>query len=232
MSSSAKPMEGEEKDIFGLVKNYNPDMPLADLSDLRSRTSAAMRQELMTNGATPAYARLTRLRGAIQNNLADAATNQAGQDAADVSRETIAPQQTIAGKLQGWANDFYANRAAQAGANIEGDLGQTSGVGSTANARFDGAGLPPAGGSGSVAGDQSVPPQPFDQAAADRLAQATQATKDRAGTFNQGPAKQVLAKAGTQDSYRLAGSARAGEIFPRRPDQFSGYSGAAANRWR
>lgn len=203
MSSSAKPMMGEEADIFDVAQNYDPQMPFADLADLRSRTSAAMRQELVTNGSTPAYARLTRLRGAIQNNISDAATNQSILDSQGVAAGTVAPSQTLAAKIKGWADDFYQNRAAQSGTASGDGIGGSATPGTTSLSGADGAGLSSPRGFRSSQGDQGVPPQPFDQGAADRLAEATQATKERAQAFGAAPIKQVLAKAGTQDAYRL-----------------------------
>lgn len=225
MSSSAKPMEGEEASIFDVAQNYDHQTPLADMADLRSRTSAAMRQELTTNGRTPAYARLTRLRGAIQNNLSDAATNQASQDAVDISNGTITPSQSLAGRIQSWADDFYQNRAAQTGNGPEEGLGPVSGGQQAGHAGDNGTGIPASGGSGSPAGDQGVPPQPFDQAAADRLGEATQATKDRAGTFGSGPAGQVLAKAGTQDAYKLPEARVPEKYFHAGPTSFQDIQG-------
>lgn len=225
MSSSAKPMEGEEANIFDVAQNYDHQTPLADIADLRSRTSAAMRQELTANGRTPAYARLTRLRGAIQNTLSDAATNQAAQDAVDISNGTITPSQSLNGRLQSWRDDFYQNRAAQAGTGTAEDIGTVTSGGSGPNVGADGTGLSSPGGSGSSAGNPSVPPQPFDQGAADRLGAATQATKDRAGTFGTGPAGQVLAKAGTQDAYKLPEARVPEKYFHAGPTSFQDIQG-------
>lgn len=205
LSPSAKPMSGEESAIFNVAGAYKPQMPFADLSDLRSRVSSAMREELMTNGMSPAYARLTRLRGAIQNNLSDAATNQAANDAVNVANGSIAPEDTILSKIKGWANDYYATKAAQSGATGGAGAGASPFVRPRGVAGADGAGFSPQGGFASPPGNQGLPsePQPFDQSAADRLAAATQATKERAQTFGAGPISQTLAKAGTQDVYRL-----------------------------
>lgn len=225
MSPSAKPMEGEESAIFNVAQNYGPQTPLADIADLRSRTSAAMRQELTANGRTPAYARLTRLRGAIQNNLADAATNQASQDAVNVASGAATPAQTVTGKLQSWVSDFYGKRAAQPGETSATGDGQGAVARTAAPVGSNGAGLPPEGGSAGSQGTAGIPSQPFDQSAADRLAEATRATKDRAQTFGAGPAKQVLAKAGAQDAFRLPEARVPEKYFHAGPTSFQDIQG-------
>lgn len=205
MSRFAAPMEGDEKGIFDSLQG-SKQLSLGELSDLRSRVSTAARNELTSSGASPAYARLIRLRGAIQNNLADAASGVAAQDADAVARGEIAPSETLEGRLQGWVNDYYGQRAAQSGtASGTGGTGLGAGAvgGPPGHPGTDGTGLPPAGGSADSEGSAGIPPRPINEEDAARLAEATAATKARAGTFNQGPVKQVLAKAGMQDVYKL-----------------------------
>lgn len=214
MSRFAAPMDGPEQEIFDSLQG-STQLSLGELSDLRSRVSTAARNELTTSGASPAYARMIRLRGAIQNNLADAAANVATQDNAAVASGAMTPSETLSNKLQGWVNDYYGQRAAQSdatsGASGEG-VGAGSVSGSARSVGTDGAGLPPEGGPASGEGDTGIPPRPIDEEDAARLAEATAATKARAGTFNQGPIKQTLAKAGMQDVYKLP-EARVPEKF-------------------
>ena len=47
-------------------RNIQVGIPFRDMRDLRSLVSTEMRKELFTNGPSPAYARLTQLRGAIE----------------------------------------------------------------------------------------------------------------------------------------------------------------------
>jgi hypothetical protein len=200
MSSSAKPMTGEEAAIFDRLGSYQDQMPFQDVADLRSRVSAAMREELTTNGASPTYARLTRLRGAIQDNLSNAVLDEASQGT------VTAPANSLASKLTRWRDEFYANAQPQARALGEGDAGISAGRLETASAGEAGAGQPTGGRPRVVESGEGVSPsipQPFDQAANERLAQATNATKERAQTFGAPPVKSTLAKAGTQDAYRL-----------------------------
>ncbi|WP_374308229.1 hypothetical protein [Methylocella sp.] len=73
MPKSAKPMQGEEAAIFDVARSYGEQTPFRELTALRSRVSTAMRDELSTSGQTPSYARLARLRGAIEDDITGAA---------------------------------------------------------------------------------------------------------------------------------------------------------------
>ena len=72
-----------EKTISDLIQGYRPIIPFRELTDLRSLVSTALREELVTRGQTPTYARLSRLRqgieSAVEQSVFDAAgTAQAG----------------------------------------------------------------------------------------------------------------------------------------------------------
>lgn len=70
MPRLAAPMEGPEAAIFSAVRALDGQpLPFRELHALRSRVSDAMREELKANGKTATYARLTRLRGAIERDL-------------------------------------------------------------------------------------------------------------------------------------------------------------------
>ena len=58
-----------ETQIAGLIQGYRPVIPFQELRDLRSLTSSALRNELYTNGRTPAYARLSQLRQGIEEAI-------------------------------------------------------------------------------------------------------------------------------------------------------------------
>lgn len=85
LPKSARPMDGEEATIFRVAQDYAGDVPLREAQALRSRTSAAMRDELLSKGQTPAYARLARLRGAIEKDI-EGAADAPGFDQGAVSR--------------------------------------------------------------------------------------------------------------------------------------------------
>jgi hypothetical protein len=59
-----------ETQISNLISGYVPQgIPFRELTDLRSLTSTALREELVTRGRTPAYARLSQLRQGIEDAL-------------------------------------------------------------------------------------------------------------------------------------------------------------------
>ena len=58
-----------ERMIGGVIQKYGQVVPFREMQDLRSLVSGAMRQELRTNGNSPAYARLSRLRGSIEESV-------------------------------------------------------------------------------------------------------------------------------------------------------------------
>ena len=213
MTPSAKPMTGEEAGIFNVASNYGDTMPFADIGDLRSRTSAAMRQELVTNGMSPTYARLSQLRGAIQNNIENNLRVKTDADNSAVSAGQMNPDDTTAARIQGWVNDFKA-RTANATATGQAGAGPTASVGTASDTGANGAGFYAGSGLSGSEGATGIPQagQLFDDAAAQRLAAATAATRERAGTFGQPPVRGVLAKAGMQDLYRLP-DARVPEKF-------------------
>lgn len=207
---TAKPMSGEEAGIFDAAREMALLSPVQDLIALRSRVSTEMRNELIANGRSPSYARLTQLRGAIQDNLAHTISQEVANDAAAVSRGALAPEDAAAARIQGWIDEYRAQRESQAvGGGGEG-LAQPPPQGPPPSVAADGAGLPQEGGPAGAPGDQglqageSVGAAPtFDEEAAARLAAATAATKDRALRFGLNPVSSVTAKAGAHDLFKL-----------------------------
>src|SRR5580765_799958 len=58
-----------ERTISGLISSYPQTTSFREMRDLRSLISSEMRNELFTKGATPAYARLSQLRGAVEESV-------------------------------------------------------------------------------------------------------------------------------------------------------------------
>lgn len=198
-----KPMDGEEAAIFKAAQNLKPITPVDNLVKLRSRVSAAMAEELATHGTpTPAYARLTQLRGAIQNNLSDTISHQVVKEADAVKAGTMSADDTTLARLKGWQDDFYATKSRAAGGE---DMGAPAPAGAAPADSGGGAALPAAGGPGVPPGNPAVSPDTptFDEAGTQRLAAATAATKERARTFGTPAVSSVIAKAGASDLYRL-----------------------------
>ncbi len=91
MRDTEKPMSGEEAAVFNHARNLAAIAPVGDLIALRSRVSSAMRDELMTSGRSPSYARLAQLRGAIQDNLAKTISDVAVKEAPKVADGRVIP---------------------------------------------------------------------------------------------------------------------------------------------
>ena len=137
MPSTAKPMEGEESAIFGVASGLPSLAPLRDITALRSRASDAMREELQTAGQTPSYARLSQLRGSLEQAIISAAEHDRASDAASAGASEL-PQGTFSGVRAG-------------------DVPDTVPAGG-ASVRLDGAGGPGQGdpGPGPSAGSQGI----------------------------------------------------------------------------
>lgn len=113
----------KERQLNGVIEGYGPSVPFREMTDLRSAVSAAMREERMANGRSPAYGRLSRLRGDIETAIAN--------DVMDINTRQ------------------------------------------------------------------------FTTAAAERLRLASEATRNRAQTFNQKPIKEVLRRDGLEGQYSM-----------------------------
>jgi hypothetical protein len=95
MPQLAKPMSGDEADIFQAAQGLSPAVPFAEFTALRSRLLDAIRNERFQNGDTPALRRLQMLRGAMDNTIAgagQAADVSTASTAARSSSPAIAPQ--------------------------------------------------------------------------------------------------------------------------------------------
>ena len=227
MRKTEKPMEGEEAAVFEHARNMPDVSPVADLIALRSRVSTAMRDELMTSGRTPSYARLVQLRGAIQDNLAKTISDQAVKEAPQVASGAIGADESITARIAQWRQGLEAERdkflqQKQAGAGGAAGAGGPPGGGAVPATGASGATLPPGGRPIGGPGDQGLPGNAptFDAAAASRLAAATAATKERAGTFGNGPVGQVLRQAGQANVFRVADAGVPAKFFHGGPSGF------------
>jgi hypothetical protein len=220
LAGTAKPMAGEEAAIFQTAQDMPALAPVSDLIALRSRLSAEMRNELIANGRSPAYARLSQLRGEIQDNLSTSIAHQVQQDDGAVARGMMPAEQAISAKINSWVDEHRARKNEAAGGYPQGDPAGYAGAGSGAIRGPDRAAGDTGGGVGRLAGDQGVQggqPAPntptFDDEAAGRLSAATDATKQRAATFGVSPVSQVTATQGTQGQFRLPNGQVPGRFF-------------------
>lgn len=203
MRKTEKPMEGEEAAVFNAASDLPAVAPVADLIALRSRVSTAMRDELTTNGRTPSYARLATLRGTIQDNLANTISEAATAEAPSVASGALAAEDSITARVAQWRQGLEAQRDAFM------EQRQAAGGGVTSSAPISAG---PGGGAGLPAAAPGAIPT-FDAAAGTRLQAATAATKERAGTFGNGPVGDVLRKAGDAGTFRLADAGVPAKVF-------------------
>lgn len=242
ISPAAKPMAGEEAGSFAAAAELPALAPVQDLIALRSRVSTEMRNELTTNGSSPAYARLTQLRSAIQDNLSQTIGQEVARDDAAVARGTLAADDTTASRIQDWVNEYRTKQSAEAMGTGSSGASEPAAGAAPSGLGGDGTGLPSAGGPTSAPGDQGLPggvpvgepppPEPvvasqnpngptFDDAAAARLLAATAATKQRAQTFGRGPIGQVAAKASDSSSFKLPDGRVPSKFFHPGPTGYS-----------
>jgi hypothetical protein len=212
-----------ERTVLEVLGTYRPVEPFRELTDLRGAVSSAMRSELATSGRSPAYSRLAQLRGGIEDAIGSAVEHQAAREAHAVGRGEMSPEQTMAAALQQkvdlWRNENASRRAFQEGAGVAAGGGSSivrPGPGSESQARR---------GSGNTAGDQGLPRDVsltpnFDEAARERLNDATAATRERAQTYNQGPVGQVLRTQGQRGNYRSLDASVPATIFKPGPSGF------------
>jgi hypothetical protein len=208
-------LEPTERTILQVVNGYGGTERFRELADLRSAVSSAMRNELGANGRSPAYGRLSQFRGAIEDAIGSAVEQRAAEEAEAVARSEIAPEQTIAANIQNWVRDFRERQNALA-AGGEG-FGGNSSVRASGPARVSRPAGAPSRGFRDDAGPSGIPQETssptFDQAARERLAAATDATRERAQTFGQGPVGQTLKTLGTRGNYRMPDGAVPQNIF-------------------
>ena len=220
-----------ENMIRQVAGTYQPVEPFRELADLRSVVSSAMRNELATAGRSPAYARLSQFRGAVENSISGAVQQQATREAQAVARGEMNPDQTVSARLLADRDAWYA-RQSEARGNIGESAVGNGGGGSVVVSQAPRGKIPPSGRSYDVAGNSglqgNVPVAPtFDAAAQERLAAANAATRERVGTFNKGPVGQVLRSQGERGQYRLPDSSVAATIFKPGP---GGYESVQAFR--
>ncbi|MFG1210552.1 hypothetical protein [Xanthobacter flavus] len=223
LEKSAAPLAGEERATIVTALQYPDVVPFREMTALRSRVSDAMRQEMMTNGQTRVYARLSQLRGAIERDIENAVAAKAEMEQRAVQAGAMSEMDTMAAALQRKVDDWRTNQATAeagrsdaAGAGVSGATSATfvpSGSGGASQAR---------GRSGNPARDQGVQGpglfpdnlQPnFDPGAADRLKVASEATKQRAQTFDAGRVGSTIQRSGAAGPFQVEASVVPGRFF-------------------
>jgi len=220
MPETAKPMDGEEAAIFEVARKLKPVISFNAMSALRARVSTLMRQEMMTNGQTPIYARLSRLRGAVEQDVEGVLTHKAAQEADAVARGVMSEEETMLARMGAKQREWYDARTAET------SLGQSAAAGSGPDASVGSRRVLAAprtrgqsgGGFGSPSGDPSLQGDSglianFDDAARGRLITASTGTKQRARDFNDGANGSILRRSGGEGPYRLQNAAVPEKLF-------------------
>ena len=221
LSEAAKAgLNPAERSLTNVIDNYRPVEPFRELADLRTAISTAMRNEQRTFGRTPAYARLSQLRGGIEEALSGVVEQKATQEARAVAQGQLKPEQTITANLQRQIDAWRSERA-EAGVGGGGGTGTVTAGGTVAVPGSSGAARQGGSGPANAAGDQGIPPA-FDQAAQERLAQASAATLERVATYGKpsGPVGQVLRSAGQRGQYQVPAGAVGQKVFTPGPRGF------------
>jgi hypothetical protein len=227
---NARPMEGEEAQLFKLAQQQPAVQSFDEIKALRSRLTDAMREELWSNGKGQAYSRLSRLLDAVHGTLESGVDQQVSQDKQAVASGAMPSAQTLEARwqaaLESEAARYQSDR--NAGAVASGQRGTDGGRSppsagpyargvSQAVPGSPGAEIPPGGRSGNAPGGAGVSPAPaqptFDAAAQQRYAAARQATRERVGTFGEGPVGKALAPGQRAGDFKLPDSQVAGRFF-------------------
>lgn len=132
-SGLAKAFGSEENAIYQAIGTTEEAVAFQDFAALRSRVSQAMADERAAHGKSPAWARLTQLRGAIEHDLENAVANKVMLEQQAVARGELAVESTAEYRLAQERAQWYAARDARA-----------SGADGGSNTRADGGGRPPA----------------------------------------------------------------------------------------
>jgi hypothetical protein len=188
VASTARPISGEEADIFDAARSLPANAPFSDVRALASRVGDQMRTELAVNGRTASYQRLGQLRSSIEGVIDAGAQQTAESERAAVAAGTLAPDQTVASRINNWWKTNYPE------AGVTGPTPAPVGAGGP-----------------QVAGEPAV--TSTDPAAAARLDAARQATTERKSTFDEGPVGAILKPGQAPGSYAMPASAVPGAVF-------------------
>ena len=216
-----KPMSAEQMAIFNVARDLGNDaVAFADVSALRSRISAEMRREMMENGRSPAYARLSQLRSAVEDDLNGVISQKVAAEAEAVAAGAMREEETIAAAFQSDQASRYARQEAARASSAAGSSGNAGRRPATLSSLL-GTEVPTRGGFSYVQGRQGLSgyagraieapkPATFNFTARERLKAATEATKARAQTFG---GNAMLRRQGESGPYNMTDAAVPGRVF-------------------
>lgn len=221
-----------EKGLAAVIDGYGATIPFNELTDVRSQISQTMRDAkspLAPNDV--AYGRLAQLRGAVENAISDSIQGKVAQEQQAVAAGAMSPDDTMFAKMANEQQEFYARR------NQTAATGTGSGQSAVVNASRGPAAVPSSygaevqGGRG-LSGDagpqglsQDAGSGPLvDQQAADRLATATNATRQRKQTFGAEPVNKILQRPGPSYDYKMPAGDIAAHVWRPGPQGSSAVS--------
>lgn len=139
LAANAKPMEGEEAAIFKASQALEPVSKFSEITALRSRISDEMRR-LRNAGEdeSQSFARLTQLRGAVEQAITEAAENKAAHESTAVVAGDMRPEDTTAFRIAQAEDEYGRYLAASdqrgAGASARQSFGENPGAGENGSA--------------------------------------------------------------------------------------------------
>lgn len=199
-----------ERSLTGVIDEYKPVESFRELTDLRSSVSTAMRKELKESGRTQAYGRMSQLRSGIENAIDNAVENRAVQEQGAVARGAIPEESAIAGRIKNWVDEFRSRRSSEVS---QGDGGSATSSGTAGAVGVPGSKGQASDGLRGAEGNQASPEPNFDESARERLNAASEATKARATTFDEGAPGKLLKPGTRAGEYKLSDAKAAAAIF-------------------
>lgn len=216
--ASAKPPSGEEAAIYEVLGRYGDVVPFGELTALRSRVSTAMADERGRHGKSPTWARMSELRGAIERDIDEAVTTKVQRETEAVAAGTMRVEDTVEAYLLREQQRWVSERAEQAAGGVSptGFAGSAGGGSRSVPGSYRAEGTPGRG-PGTPPRDPRLSPddlQPnFDRAAQERLNRATEATRQRADTFDGRQLGPMLARPADHASYNMESARVASRAF-------------------
>jgi len=229
----AEPMVGREAAVFAEATRLPDVIPFSEMTALRSRVSDVMADERRQNGKSVVYGRLSQLRGAIESDIEQAVVNKAALEQRAVQAGQMSEEDTMAAMLRraqqdadAWKVRQVANEAGRSDAIGVGNAGTasaasiSSGYGSQGKAR---GGPRVSAGNKGLQGNTGLFPDTIapnlDEGAAGRLKEASEATKQRARTYDEGPVG-LATRGPMADQFTMPASSIPGTFFTPGPGGF------------
>ena len=92
-------LTADETKIKNVIGEYGGVEPFREITDLRSMITSAMRAERRANGESPAFRRLTQLRGAVEDALSASAGETATKEIEIAGKGAMLPADTLAARI-------------------------------------------------------------------------------------------------------------------------------------